>query len=160
MTRIRTQRDAEPIAHALTILPSGIRARLAHVQFVAGVDPIFTGLHNYATTTDGRSYGDTAHVAYPFHLTHLPRAQRITTVVLPAPEEPWIVVHELGHALDDSIGFDRHEVQPVTDYAKTDRWEAFAEAFTAWLCPDIYATAQDLLAQDKATLSLFEELAV
>jgi hypothetical protein len=159
LTRIRTQRDAEPVGHALSLIPAGIRARLAHIQFVAGSDPIFAGIHRYATTNDGRSYGDTAHAVYPCHMTHLPRDRRVSTVVVPVPQEPWIVVHEIGHILDEAISFDHHDVQPVTEYAGTNGWEAFAEAFTAWLCPDVYAVAQDALAQDKATLQLLQDLA-
>jgi hypothetical protein len=157
--RIRRQVDAEAIGHALTLIPSGIRRRLAHVRFIAGVDPVFIGLHRFAETGDRRSYRDTAHAVYPCHLTNRPADDRGTGVVLPVPQDPEIVVHELGHALHEAIGFDCHTPTPVTEYAKTDTWEAFAEAFTVWVCPHAYSQqAADTLAQDARTLALFAEL--
>jgi hypothetical protein len=157
--RIRTQRDAEPIAHALTFLPSGIMRRLQGVEFVAGVDPLFVGVHTYESTTDGRSYHDTACCLSPHHQQHRPRSDRATRVILPAEREPRIVIHELGHALDEAIDWDRHDPMAVTAYAQTDRFEAFAEAFTAWIMPNAYPWAEPILHQDQATLALFEELA-
>lgn len=162
MQRIRTQRDAEPIGEALRRLPLGIAQRLGHVQFVAGVDPVFIGLHDTEQASYGRSYRETAHVCWPMHLDARPLAERVTTVVLPAPREPWVIIHELGHALDEAIGFDHHDPDPVTWYAETDTSEAFAEAFTAWLCPDEprYADApRDVLLRDEQTLALFDALA-
>lgn len=155
MTRIPDQRYAEAIASALRTIPTRICQRLAHVQFLCGVDPAFAGLHRYGTTTDGRSYGSTAHVAYPVHIQR-PAVERVTTVVLPELVAPLSIVHELGHALDESIGFDHHTVKPITDYARTDRWEAFAEAFTGWLYR--YGD-EDILFRDQQTIDLFERLA-
>jgi hypothetical protein len=63
---------------------------------------------------------------------HFPADRRRTTIVLPTPHYPISIVHELGHVLDEALNFD-HEATPVTAYAKTDRYEAFAEAFTSWL---------------------------
>jgi hypothetical protein len=157
--RIRTWRDAEPIAVALGRLPPRIRERVAHAQWFAGADPVFAGITTYAATTDGRSYRETAHVCYPFHLSHRHRAERVSTVVLPRPQEPWVVVHELGHVLHEALAFDTHDPVPVSAYARTDRWEAFAEAFTAWVCPEVYPWAEGILAEDQRIVALFEELA-
>lgn len=153
--RVPDHRYGEAIACAYAVMPSAIRLRLASVRFLCGVDPRFAGLHAYGDTTDGRSYGVTAHCCYPFNVKR-PRAERATTIVLPEPEPPVVIVHELGHAFDGCIGFE-HEADPVTTYAETNRYEAFAEAFTAWLYPD-YGD-QDRLHADRPTISLFEELA-
>lgn len=155
--RIRTQRDAEPIGHALSLLPSGIAYRLSHVRWVAGVDPVYAGLTPLADTACGRSYRSTAHVCWPYHLTHRPKVEQVTTVMLPVAEEPWVIVHELGHALHEMIDYE-HVAAPVTSYAERDVWEAFAESFAAWVCPDVYACAQDSLLRDEATVRLFEQL--
>ena len=158
--RVRSWQDAEPISVALSLLPSRMRERVAHAEWFAGADPIFAGLTAHKLTKDGRSYRDTAHVCYPFHLEHRPRAERVSTVVLPKPVPPWVVVHELGHVLHESLDFATHDPAPVSTYARTDRWEAFAEAFTAWICPEIYPWAGEILARDELTLALFEELTV
>lgn len=146
LTRLPDQRYAETIGEGFRRLPAGMRHRLGHVQFVCGVDPVFAGLHGFEV---GR-----AHCAYPFHLAG-PADRRVTTIVLPWVYDPSVVVHELGHALHETIRFD-HVARPVTEYAETNHWEAFAEALVAWT--HVYgdrAVAQ----QDKATLALFERLA-
>lgn len=156
--RIYHRWDAEPISEALRLIPAPITTRLAHVRYVAGVDPIFAGLHDFEDTHDGRSYRGTAHACWPEHLSRLPRAERVTTVVLPEAVTPHIVVHELGHALDHALCFDTPTPDPVTQYAQTNCYEAFAEAFTAWVMPEVYPWAGDILAQDKETLEFFEGL--
>ncbi len=95
-----------------------------------------------------------AHCCYASHL-RLPRDRRTTTIVIPVLDDPSMVVHELGHALDEVTGF-AHVAAPVTDYARTNRMEAFAEAFVAWT--HFYGD-QDVAAQDGATRALFCELA-
>ena len=130
LSRVHGAGYREAIGFALGLLPVPIADRLSHVQFVCGVDPVFAGLHDTATTDDGRSYGLTAHCAYGWGLPR-PASDRVTTIVLPIVPLPSTVVHELGHALHETLGFDP-EAEPVTEYAKTNRWEAFAEAFVAW----------------------------
>lgn len=159
--RIRTQRDAEPIGRALQLLPDGITRRVAHARFFAGADPLFAGLHDWETSSPPyeRSYRVTAHVCWPIHLSARPAAERVSTVVLPLIEDPAVVIHELGHVLHEAIGFDCHVPRPVSTYAATNHWEAFAEAFTAWVCPEDYADQAQILASDAQTVALFEELA-
>lgn len=158
-TRIHGSGYREAIGVALDVVGSRIGDRLGHVQFVCGVDPVFAGLHSYEEITDGRSYRQTAHCAYPFNLAG-PRDRRVTTIIVPDARyrfrNPWALahdfVHELGHALHEVIGFDCHP-EPVTDYARTSRYEAFAEAFVSWLWPgDGYDRPDD------ATLALFRSL--
>lgn len=119
---------------AQRIIGPTIMERLTHVQIVAGVDPLFAGLHEYETTEDGRSYRATAACLYPFHIRG-PADRRVTTIVLPTPEPAWngvhTIVHEYAHALDWSLGRD-HNCDPVSDYARTNRDEAFACSFTSW----------------------------
>ena len=127
--------------------------RLGHVQYVAGVDPLFAGISRHEHISDGRSYRTTAACYYPEHLI-CPRDRRVTTIVMPSPEPGWhgvrTVIHELGHALDEVTRFE-HTATPVSDYAKTNRREAFAEAFTEWVWVGDHAV-------DGPTLALFRSL--
>ena len=143
------------IGEAFRRLPSGIRNRLSHVQFICGVSPIFAGLHRYEAIGDGRSYATTAHCCWPWNIQG-PADRRVTTVVLPTVDtaQPHVIVHELGHALHDIVGL--HAVaQPVTWYAKTNRYEAFAEALVAHTH---YYGDRDVYHGDKKTIALFREL--
>ena len=126
MNRIQ-QPWAESIAAALDFTEE---FRFENVDFLCGVDPIFVGLHSFTDTTDGRSYRSTTH-AVPSFLANDGR----TTVVLPTQEDWWTIVHELGHVLDERMGW-QWTLPPVNDYAATDRCEAFACAFVTWVCGD------------------------
>lgn len=138
------------VGYAFDIIPIGIADRLRYAHFLTGVDPIYVGLFNYEDTGDGRSYRNTACVAYPYH-QRLSKGLRHTTVVLPVMDTLTVVVHELGHVLDEYLGF-RHAAKPVTKHALTNREEAFAEAFTSWL---FYNYGEKI---DDATKDLFESL--
>ena len=145
MSRIRAQRFAPPIAAAVDLLGS-LWDWLPPVRFVAGVDPLFMGLHSYKS-----SYRTTAHTCYPRHLS-VPRSRRCITVVLPEVETIETVVHELGHVVDYRLGLE-HIAVPVTRYAETNHEEAFAEAWTSWLIPG-YAMPVD----DQGTSELLNGL--
>lgn len=152
-SRVHGRGWREAIGIALDAIGPTMRDRLGHVRFVAGVDPVFAGVHAFATTKDGRSYRDTAACCYPFHLLG-PADRRVTTIVLPGkarqrPSDAFVIVHELGHALDELTGFE-HVAKPVTEYAKTDRYEAFAEAFTSWIWP-----TKSYARPDAASVALF-----
>jgi hypothetical protein len=127
---------------------------LLRCDFLCGVDPVFADLHQHEETFDGRSYRGTAHVAYEHNQMHRPRAARVDTVVLPTPEHPIDVIHELGHILHGRLKFRWLAAEPVSAYAKSDPYEAFAEAFTAW-CQPHYATRPDA-----ATFDYFDRVAV
>jgi hypothetical protein len=142
------QRQREAIAHAFKTIGQGCASRLVHVDFLCA-DPIFVGLHDSETTADGRSYRGTAHCALPVHTT-----DHSTTIVLPVPEEPWVIVHELGHALQWKYARD-HVAAPVTEYAKTNQMEAFADAFVARF---YHYGDQDAMWRDGATRDLFDGL--
>ena len=133
MKRIQRQSTAEMIAESYDLLPGRLAKVLAHVDFFEG-DPLAAGLHRFEDADDGRSFRTTAHCVQPCHMLHLPAQRRVTTIVLPPGENRglYTVVHELGHALDE---LDGHTwlASPVNDYAKTNRFEAFACAFEAWV---------------------------
>lgn len=163
MNRIRRQSDAEAIAAALDLIPSPIADRLRGVDFLTWTSPTFAGLHAYRDTDDARSYEIVGHVAYPFHQLGLCRAQRATTIVLPTEHTFRVpcIVHEFGHVLDEQLRFEASSA-PVTRYAQTNRNEAFAEAFAAWVLPfgHGYGAAKDrLYDRDARTVDLFESLA-
>ena len=143
----------EQISVAHRLVGPTIMQRLSHVQYVAGVDPVFAGISDQEDIADGRSYRTTAACYYPEHLIG-PRDRRVTTIVMPSPEPGWLgvqtVVHELGHALDEVTRFE-HVAAPVSEYAKTNRREAFAEAFTSWVWDGDHTV-------DAATLALFRSL--
>lgn len=122
----------ELIEASFDCIPPKIRERLYYVDFFTGNDPVFAGLTLEENTDDGRSCRDTAHVAYPQNQLRLPKQYRRTTIVLQKPIPIYFVVHELAHVLDEVLGW-RHIAFSVTEYAKTNREEAFAEAFTSWL---------------------------
>lgn len=131
MQRLPNHRFAPAIDEALRITRK-FRPYIGTPDFLCGVDPVFAGLHTYTTALDGRNYRDTAHCVHLAHQQHMPRDRRRTTIVIPAPVPPVVIVHELGHALDEALGFG-HAAESVTSYAQTNRAEAFAEAFTSWL---------------------------
>lgn len=131
---------AEAVGRALRLIPPRVR-QLVGCAWAIGVDPVFAGIHRWPDTEDGRSFAETAHCLYPSGQRHRPAADRLVRVVLPTyparrRQQPWwrvrVVVHELGHVLDWRLGF-THTAEPLNDYAATNRWEAFAEAFTAWV---------------------------
>jgi hypothetical protein len=146
--RIKAGGYSAVIEAAFQIIPEQLH--YLRPDFLCGTDPIFAGLHTYANTFDGRSYADTAHCCYPFNQWTLAKTQRRTTIVLPRIPNISTVIHEFGHVVDEHFRFE-HTAQPVTRYAQSNRYEAFAEAFTAWLLPGYPAPPDDatiaLLAQ-------------
>ena len=138
------------ISYAFSIIPKGIVDRIQYAHFLTGVDPIYAGLFSDELTKDGRSYRNTACVAYPCH-QRIDKSLRHTTIILVNIIPLAHVIHELGHVLDESLGF-RHIAEPVTEYAKVDRGEAFAEAFTSWL---FWGYGKEI---DKSTEYLFESI--
>ena len=155
MERITKAIYAEAIGAALDLLSPAVKQMLMYTHFLTGTDPIYAGLHNYRKTNDGRSYRNTAHVIYPHHASD--KRER-TTVVLPEADDAdtYVIIHELGHCLDEILGFE-HKALPLNNYAKTNRMEAFAEAFAIqyfWLG----AKAEDTFQSDRATQYLFWQL--
>jgi len=156
LERLISYRYSGAISYAFNLLPIAIAEKLNYIHFLTGTDPVYAGLHNYEDIEDGRSYRNTAHVSYPWNARN--KKER-TTIVLPLliDADPYVITHELGHCFDEVLGF-QHRALPINEYAKTDRREAFAEAFAAqyfWLGKE----AEDIAQSDKATQYLFEQLA-
>ena len=145
-------RYSEAIGYTFSLLPDAIRDKLQYTHFLTGVDPVWVGLHNHTDIGDKRSYRNTAHVCYPWNAIN---KHGQTTVVLPQPEDahPYVIIHELGHCLDEKLGF-RHNAIPVNEYAETNRLESFAEAFACQYFR-LNDKAEDIFRSDKATQHLF-----
>lgn len=125
MNRVPGGAYSEAIAEAYRILEPPMADRLRGVDFLCGVNPVWAGLHGFSVFGLGQADATRAHCAYPHHTN-----DRTTTVVLPIPEAPWVIVHELGHALHARLDWEPWP-DAVSEYAKTDEQEAFAEFFTA-----------------------------
>jgi hypothetical protein len=143
---------------ALHWLPKSVATRLGFVHFFMG-DPVFAGLHEFEVADDGSSYRTAAQYVSECCQSHRPRSARRPTIVLPSgPGRTATVVHELGHALDEVLG---HEwsAKPVSDYARVDEYEAFAEAFTAWVGMPSYQNERDRLYRiDRESVAFFDAI--
>lgn len=144
----------EAIGTALELTPSAIRERLRHVQFLTGTDPLYVGLHRQELASFGRTYRSIAHYVSP----HYGATDGEVTIVLPVPATPETIIHELGHALDETLGF-AHSPAPVSRYAKVNRVESFAEAWTAWISERLGLPWLGYERPDPETAALFESLA-
>lgn len=130
MNRVTSYRKLEPVVDGLGYYPPAFRDRLQFDVFTA--DPIFAGLERNDESSGGRSLRDTAHVCYPHHVF-----DRRMTMMVPDDSclrEYGFGVHELAHVLDFHLGY-AIRCAPVTDYARRNRGEAFAEYVTALLVP-------------------------
>jgi hypothetical protein len=145
---------------ALNWLPKPIARRLECVHFFMG-DPVFAGLHQLEVAEDGGSYRTPAQYVSEACQTHRPRSARRPTIVLPFwPVRTETLVHELGHALDDVLEYE-WLAKPVSSRGLADPYEAFAEAFTAWVGLPSYQIARDRLYRiDRETAAFLDAVAV
>ena len=143
---------------ALDWLPQSLARRLGFVHFFMG-DPVFAGLHEFEVADDGGSYRTVAQYVSEPCQSHRPRSARRATIVLPfGPRRTATVVHELGHALDEVLGYE-WLAKPVSDYGRVDPFEAFAEAFTAWVGLPSYQTERDRLYRiDRDSAAFFDAI--
>jgi len=157
--RIQGPNAGELLTMALDWLPESIATRLGFVHFFVG-DPVFAGLHELEVADDGGSYRTVAQYVSESCQRHRPRSTRRPTIVLPnGPGQVTTVVHELGHALDDVVGYE-WTAKAVSDYARADDYEAFAEAFTAWVGLPAYQAQRDRLYQiDRDSAAFFDAIA-
>jgi hypothetical protein len=152
--RIQGHDAGELLSMALSWLPGPLARRLGFVHFFIG-DPVFAGLHQFEVADDGGSYRTCAQYVSEGCQTHRPRSARRATIVLPrGPGRTATVVHELGHALDEVLG-EEWSAKPVSAYGRFDRYEAFAEAFTAWVGLPSYKTERDRLYRIDRDTALF-----
>jgi hypothetical protein len=156
--RIRGHDAGELLSMALDWLPQSLATRLGFVHFFMG-DPVFAGLHEFEVADDGGSYRTAAQYVSERWQSHRPRSARRATIVLPlGPRRTATVVHELGHALDEVLGYE-WLAKPVSDYARVDPFEAFAEAFTAWVGLPSYQSERDRLYRiDRESASFFDAI--
>lgn len=166
LERIPEQRYADAIAHAFELLPALVGERLAHVKFLCA-DPIAAGLHTQEDTNDDRSLHDTAHICWA-QTVERAAADRVTTVVLPRyysnrETTAGVLVHELAHALHETLRWEPWP-RPVSEYAQKNKYEAFAEAATAWWVPAHYGwpvgewEREMIQRDDPGSAALFERL--
>jgi hypothetical protein len=167
MNRSPSRRQHPAIRHAASLLPSNLSGLARRPDYLLEVSPLFVNLHHHEMSVHGIGYDQLAHVAELMHQEHLPRDKRRPTVVLPIPEEPWVIVHELGHVLHEWMF--THPTSPapgmwipyidVTGYAGTDPYERFAEAFRTWVFGRQLPAAYDLLMRKEPdTAALFDSL--
>jgi hypothetical protein len=158
--RIQGPDAGELFSIALDWLPHSVATRLGFVHFFVG-DPVFAGLHELEVAEDGGSYRNVAQYVSESCQRHRPRAARRPTIVLPdGPGQVTTVIHELGHALDDVLGYE-WTAKPVSDYARADGYESFAEAFTAWVGLPAYQAQRDRLYRiDRDSAAFFDAIAL
>jgi hypothetical protein len=160
LSRVHDSAPARAVGRALDIIPPRL-VELVKVEFVIGVDPVFTGIHSYsdlAIQDQVYSYADTAHCVLDVYQMHRPADDRGIKIVLPSNRNyRWdrraglsTVIHEFGHAVQDKFNLYDQSVIPVSDYAHTNHYEAFAEAFAHWCLEKPV---------DDETKALFERLA-
>jgi hypothetical protein len=156
--RIQGSGAGELLSIALDWLPQSIATRLGFVHFFIG-DPVFAGLHKVEVAHDGGSFRTIEQYVSERLQGHRPRSVRRPTIVLPfGPRRMDQVVHELGHALDDLLGY-QWWAKPVGNYARTDSHEAFAEAFTAWVGLPGYQEERDRLYRiDRDSVAFFDAI--
>ena len=129
MIRVPTFTNTELVKRTLDTLPKGIREKLGQVDFWFAIDPLFGGLHGFDDTGDGRSYRNTSHCNYEHHV----RDRRTTVALLDGDEnDELVILHELGHVLDERLGWDHPDIAPMNAYAATNSHEAFAVAFQSY----------------------------
>jgi hypothetical protein len=157
--RIQGPDAGELLTMALDWLPKSVATRLGFVHFFVG-DPVFAGLHRFEVAEDGGSLRTSPQFVTEGQQSHRPRSARRATIVLPfGPGRTEAVVHELGHALDELLGYE-WTAKPVSNYARVDG-EAFAEAFTAWVGVPAYQAQRDRLYRiDRDSAAFFDAIAL
>lgn len=154
MQRLLSNKQLPEIKHAFKLIPNRILSKIDYVDFLCEVDPIFVGIHDYENANHSRLYKNITHCAYPFHQHILSKDQRKTTIILPIHESVWTIIHELGHVLHEVVDFSIKPI-PITNYAKTNYCESFAESFCAYI--HFSYTKNRLKDYDPKTLKFFQD---
>lgn len=128
MNKIYSTHRSE-ITYALESIPVYLH-KYIQCDLFEGKSPLNI-IHDFEDTDDGRSLADIAHVVFEGWSFDKRR-----TMVLPIPEEQWVIVHEFGHVIHDSLfKLNNFDLIPCTSYAKTHYIEIFPEAFCSWIFP-------------------------
>ena len=155
MNRISTYRWNGAIRQAIDLLPSNFKPLIRDLHWWIGRCPVYGGLHNYQNIDDGHSYSVTSHFVYPHQQFIMPVHRRWPTLVLNGKPNLRTVLHELAHGIHAEFGW-RPICHPVNDYARSNRFESFAESLTTYLMPELaYHRETDILLQDRQALELF-----
>jgi hypothetical protein len=142
LNRLR-QHQAEAVAQAYQFwIPERFHEGIGCDVFCE--DPDFAGLtlHKWRGSVhpvSGRTYREVSHCLWPHHAV-----DKRATVVLYDKDEDYesqltTAIHELGHVLHGQLisrlggwGHADFKLEPCTEYAKTNVYEAFAEAFLTY----------------------------
>lgn len=137
MERFRKREQMEFIRHVIDSLHPNIRKWVEHTHFITGYDYNFLGLHilHDDLIPDGRSFCGYGHLQWS-----RPKSDRRTTIVLMENELELeyyeyvkvAILHELGHAMEESIGWYEGYYRPLDNYAASNPHEAFATAFQSY----------------------------
>jgi hypothetical protein len=125
---------SELVGSAMDHIPAFIRNQI-HFHFFTG-NPFNAGLIDRSEYYKESLLDYLALYVSPYAQSkHLPKILKVPTIVLlqkPDGLDREVIVHEVGHALDEYLD-NQFTFNPVSEYAKTDDYENFAEAFLVWL---------------------------
>lgn len=168
MERYKRRSHLELIQYVCNSLHPNIRKLVNHSHWITNIDRHFIGFKlkeeekkESITRCSFCSFG---------HGQDLPASDRRTTIVFIDEDfkdidfMTLLILHELGHVLDESLGLYDEWVNPLDSYAEQDQFEAFATAFQSYNTKAIdpplkyYHTKEDLLRKDPYTFEFFEKL--
>ena len=124
MDRLISSGYREAITLAQRRMPTNIWRRVRHAGIVCGLDPRFIGLYGESMDVD----------ATTTYFRHLTGDQSTTIVVAPLDDRwvldnlPYVMAHEYGHVLHETLRW-CWSAGAISEYAETNEYEAFAEAF-------------------------------
>jgi hypothetical protein len=134
MERITDYKYIDLIQEAYSCIPDHILSHLPTIHFFTGTDVVYAGLELPEKSKDGRLFKDNIHYnpSCAFKGKFIVRDN--PTIVIPSSIPGFCyykdhVIHEIGHIIDDELLDSDWTFNPVTEYAKKDESEAFAEAF-------------------------------
>ena len=138
MNRIVSYKYTELIQEAYSVIPDNILSRLPTIHFFTGTDVVYAGLEFLEKSKDGRYFRDSIHYNPSCWVRGKWIVRDNPTIVVPNTPPGFCynrdhILHEIGHVLDDELLCGDWTFNPVTEYAKLDESEAFAEAFVYYL---------------------------
>lgn len=170
MDRHRYRESIELVADTIKGLPVAFRQLLEGVDFLCDYDPIFVGFDRGGKSPDGRDSRKQSYVLYSNSCIRVePKSRRKTTIVLnrnrfTRGQMGLIILHELGHAIHERLGFPAPFVA-LDWYAKTTPYEAFATSFQSfcstepWIESECYHTRDFMRERDPLGHYFFSKVA-